>query len=63
MKRVRLTAYQKRALNAYRYAERQEDRYLGSVFVTPSGQREHAAKVTAAYEECKKLAMSVEHGL
>lgn len=36
---------------------------LGSVFVTPMGQRDHEAKVTAAYEACKRLGMGVEHGL
>ena len=48
---------------AYEFAERQEDRYLGSVFVTPSGQRDYEAKTQAAYQECKRLGMGVEHGL
>lgn len=63
MKRIRLTPEQKSARAAYEYAERQEDRYMGSVFVTPVGQREHEAKTRAAYEHCKSLGMTHEHGL
>ena len=59
----RLTKDQKAALHAYEFAERQEDRYMGSVFVTTSGQREHEAKTRAAYERCKALGMTHEHGL
>lgn len=60
---MRLTRDQKKALEAYRFAERQEDRYMGSVFVTPIGQRDHEAKVRAAYEACKRLGMDHRHGL
>ena len=63
MKRTRLTKDQKAALTAYEFAERQEDRYLGSVFVTPSGQRDYEAKTKAAYERCKALGMTHDHGL
>ncbi len=63
MKRTRLNKEQKSALAAYEFAERQEDRYMGSVFVTPSGQRDHEAKTRAAYERCKALGMTYEHGL
>ena len=63
VKQVRLTKAQREALKAYRFAERQEDRYLGSVFVTSIGQREYEAKTRAAYEACKRLGMGVEHGL
>jgi hypothetical protein len=59
----RLTQAQKQALAAYEYALKQEDRYLGSVFVTPSGQRDIEAKTRAAYEACKRLEMTWEHGL
>jgi len=59
----RLTKDQKKALEAYRFAERQEDRYLGSVFVTPSGQREYEAKTQAAYQECKRLGLDHTTGL
>jgi hypothetical protein len=60
---IRRTKEQKQALEAYRFAERQEDRYMGSVFVTPSGQRDYEAKTRAAYERCKTLGMTYEHGL
>ncbi len=60
---IRRTKEQKQALEAYRFAERQEDRYMGSVFVTPSGQRDYEAKTRAAYERCKDLGMTNEHGL
>jgi len=63
MKRTRLNKEQKSALAAYEFAERQEDRYMGSVFVTPSGQRDYEAKTRAAYERCKALGMTYEHGL
>jgi len=61
--KARLTSDQKKALKAYMFAERQEDRYLGSVFVTAQGQRDHESKVTKAYETCKRLGMTHEHGL
>lgn len=57
------TPAQKKAYEAYLFAERQEDRYLGSVFVTPSGQRDYEAKTKAAYDSCKALGMTHEHGL
>ena len=59
----RLTRQQKSALDAYNYALRQEDRYLGSVFVTPSGQREIEGRTKMAYDLCKSLGMTHEHGL
>ena len=63
VKQVRKTPVQKKAFEAYQFAERQEDRYLGSVFVTPIGQRQYEEKTRAAYEECKRLGMGIEHGL
>ncbi len=59
----RLTKDQKKARDAYNFALRQEDRYLGSVFVTPQGQRDIEAKTRAAYEACKRLGMDHTHGL
>ncbi len=50
MKKTKLTPEQKRALANYQFAERQEDRYMES-------------KVRAAYEACKRLGMTYEHGL
>ena len=61
--KIRLTKQQREALKRYTFAEAQEDRYMGSVFVTPMGQRDYEAKTRAAYEECKRLGMGVEHGL
>lgn len=63
IKQVRRTPAQKAAFEAYQRAERQEDRYMGSVFVTEQGQRDHAAKTRAAYDACKRLGMGVEHGM
>jgi 3'-phosphoadenosine 5'-phosphosulfate sulfotransferase (PAPS reductase)/FAD synthetase len=59
----RLTPAQRAALNAYEFALRQEDRYMGSVFVTIDGQRKQEAKTRAAYDACKALGMTYEHGL
>ena len=63
MGKVKLSREQKKALSAYNEALRQEDRYLGSVFVTPMGQRDIEAKTQAAYAACVKLGMTHEHGL
>ena len=62
-RRPRKTAAMKLALRKYNFALSQEDRYLGSVFVTPQGQRDIEAKTAAAYAECKALGMTHEHGL
>ena len=60
---MKLTPEQRKALEAYRFALRQEDRYLGSVFVTPMGQRDVEMKTAAAYAHCKSLGMDYRHGL
>jgi hypothetical protein len=62
-KKPRLTPAQRKALDSYKFAERQFDRYMGSVFVTALGQRDQEARVTAAYQACKALGMGIEHGL
>ena len=61
--KIRLTKQQKKALNEYNFRLREEDRYLGSVFVTSFGQRQIEAKTRIAYEQCKALGMTHEHGL
>jgi len=61
--KVKLTPAQKKALAAYEFRLREEDRYLGSVFVTPMGQRQIEAKTKVAYDECVRLGMTYEHGL
>ena len=63
MKQARKTPAQKRAFENYKFAERQFDRYMGSVFANAHGQRQHEEKVTAAYKACKALGMGIEHGL
>jgi hypothetical protein len=63
MNKAKLTREQKTALAAYEYALKQEDRYMGSVFVTAHGQRQQEEKTRAAYEVCKRLGMTHEHGL
>jgi len=61
--KVRLTKQQRAALAAYEFALRQEDRYLGSVFVNAHGQRQVESRTAAAYAECKRLGMDPTHGL
>ena len=63
MGKVKLSREQKKALAAYNFALREEDRYLGSVFVTPMGQRDKEQKTQAAYQACINLGMTHEHGL
>lgn len=59
----KLSPAQKSALKAYNFALAQEDRYLGSVFVTPAGQRKVEAETQTKYAACKALGMTHEHGL
>ena len=61
--KVKLTLAQKKAKEAYTFALRQEDRYLGSVFANAHGQKQYEAKTKAAYEVCKRLGMGCEHGM
>lgn len=61
--KVKLTREQKRALEAYEFRLREEDRYFGSVFVNEPGTRAIQAKTREAYERCKALGMTHEHGL
>ncbi len=52
---TKLTKAQRDAVKAYEYALQQEDRYLGSVFVTPMGQRAIEAKTKAAHDHAVSL--------
>ena len=61
--KTRKTPAQSKALKAYNFALQQEDRYLGSVFVNAYGQRKIEAKTKVAYDACKLLGMTHEHGL
>lgn len=45
----------KKAEKEVRMAISEEDRYMGSVFVTPMGQRDHEARVTRAWENYHRL--------
>jgi hypothetical protein len=63
IKRTKLTAEQKRALQAYDFALREEDRFMGSVFVNAFSQRQQEAKTREAYERCKDLGMVYEYVL
>jgi hypothetical protein len=60
---TKLTPAQKRAIAHYNFSLREEDRYLGSVFVTPAGQREKEDRTKAAHQACVKLGMTHQHGL
>ena len=62
-KGTKLTKTQREALKEYRKRLQEEDRFLGSVFVTPIQQREREAKTHAAYKRCKALGLGPEHGL
>ena len=61
--KTRLTRPQREALKRYQFALSQEDRYLGSVFVNAHGQRQVEDKTRQAYEYCRALGMTHEHGL
>jgi len=63
MAKPRLTREQKKALEAYNYALRQEDRLGGSVFANTFNMRKQEEKTAIAYAECKRLGMTHEHGL
>ncbi len=45
----------KKAEHELRISISEEDRYMGSIFVTPMGQRDHEAKVTTAYANYRRL--------
>jgi hypothetical protein len=63
MSKIKLTREQKKALEDYNFRLREEDRYFGSVFVNDAGTRAIEEKTRAAYERCKALGMTHEHGL
>ncbi len=63
MAKPKLTREQKRALEHYNYCLKQEDRLGGSVFANAHNMRLQEAKTAEAYEACKRLGMTYEHGL
>lgn len=52
-----LTPAQRKALEAYRFAEKEEGRYMGS------RMRKHQEATATAYQACKALGMTHAHGL
>ena len=63
MAKKRLTPAQKKALDHYCFCERQEDRYMGSVFVNGPGERQHRERTHNAYLECVRLGLDETTGL
>lgn len=61
--KTKLTREQKKALERYEFCLRQEDRLAGSVFANPINMRQQEAKTQEAYQACKALGMTYEHGL
>ena len=61
--KVRLTKDQKRALNKYNECLRQEDRLGMSVFANAFTMQKQEEKTQIAYQECKRLGMTHEHGM
>jgi hypothetical protein len=51
---MRLKTEQKKALFAYKQAIMSEERYLGSVFVCPAGQRDKEQRTHEAFIKCLK---------
>lgn len=54
-KMVRRTKEQIKAERELRFALSEEERYMGSVFVTPMGQRKHEERVKLAYANYRKV--------
>lgn len=61
--KIRLTREQKKALEQYNFALREEDRLGGSVFANAFNTRRQEERTKAAYEKCKRLGMDWQHGL
>ena len=59
----KLNRNQSKALKDYNFALREEDRLMGSVFANAHTQARQEAKTRVAYERCKDLGMTHEHGL
>lgn len=60
---MRMTKIQKEALKEYMFQVSLEERYLGSVFVTPSGQANKELATKKAYDRCKELGLTWQNGL
>jgi len=53
-KKKRRTKEEIKTETALRFALSEEERYMGSVFVTPSGQRKHEERVRQAYADYRR---------
>lgn len=53
-KKVRRSKELIKAEKALRFALSEQERYMGSVFVTPMGQRKHEERVAQAYADYHK---------
>jgi hypothetical protein len=58
MQKQRLTKEQKAAVARYERCLREEDRYLGSVFANPIGQKRVEENTRQAFEAAKRLGVS-----
>jgi len=61
--RIKLTPAQKKAIERYNFCLREEDRLGFSVFANAANTARQEEKTRVAYEECKRLGMTYEHGL
>ena len=52
---MRQTSKQVKAEKELRFALSEEERYMGSVFVSPMGQRKHEDRVAKAYANYKRV--------
>lgn len=62
-RKPRLTPAQRKALDRYKFLERQEDRLGGSVFANSFNTRKAAEATHEACLDCKRLGLGIEHGL
>jgi hypothetical protein len=58
MQKQKLTKEQKAAVLQYERCLREEDRYLGSVFANPTGQKRVEENTRQAFEAAKRLGVS-----
>jgi hypothetical protein len=58
MQKQKLTKEQKAAVSRYEQCLREEDRYFGSVFANPTGQKRVEENTRQAFEAAKRLGVS-----
>jgi len=59
----RKTPAQKKAFDNYMFSIREEDRYMGSVFVNHIGIKRVEDRTAAAYQACLTVGLTEAHGL